>query len=69
MKSINQNAKPSIPALLAQLCQHPDCPYWLKLGIWDAVTEAGNLGNRGLRFDQQHWEHEFAVIPAEEVEV
>lgn len=28
-----------IPTLLALICEHEDCPQWLKSGIWDVVND------------------------------
>lgn len=64
MKSIPKTPN-EIPALLARLCKHPECPDWLKEGIWDTVCDAANRGRRPIRFDEDHWKYEFESIISE----
>ncbi len=65
MTSITKRRSKDIPALLAQLCRHPQCPEWLKVGIWDSVNEAANSAGRQLRFDEEWFRHEFSYLKKE----
>ena len=51
-----------VPDLLEELCSHSECPEWLRDGIWDLVNDAANDGGRPIRFDAEHWRHEFEAI-------
>ena len=60
--SIAKPSKNDIPVLLGQLCTRPDCPDWLKEGIWDAVNEAVNISGRKISFNEAHWQREFEIL-------
>jgi hypothetical protein len=38
-KNSTIRVKNEMPELLEALCEHPDCPDWLKDGIWDVFND------------------------------
>lgn len=62
MKDNTIRIKNDLPHLLAAVCNHPECPDWLKDKIWDAVTaEATNV-----TYTLAHFQAAFEAIPNEE---
>jgi len=54
--------KNALPELLETVCNHKDCPDWLKEGIWDLfVAQTG-----AVTFSADHWRDELASIALKE---
>lgn len=47
-----------LPHLLEAVCDHPDCPKWLSLAIWDTVNDQVH----NATFTANHWAASFESI-------
>ncbi|HSK72309.1 MAG TPA: hypothetical protein VK892_11470 [Pyrinomonadaceae bacterium] len=58
MKNSTIRVKNELPELLEAVCAHPDCPDWLKEGIWDVVSGQ----NQSVLFTATYWRSAFEAI-------
>ncbi len=52
--------KMGLPEMLAAVCDHPDCPEWLRAVIWDGFNDRQN-GN-GLNMTANYFRYAFEQV-------